>query len=226
MTPTPLLPPFAEPAAATAVSLAHVLFPLRDLKGIAEGRIDLAFRRWDRPRVKPGGSQRTRIGLIAFDDVTKVHKVTDKDAKRAGYASADAMLEAWKHREGDLYRIELHLAGPDPRTVLRDQLPTPKELAAIHERLGRMGPWTYEYLQTIADNPGVRAPDLAASFNRDTHPFKLDVRKLKELGLTESLRIGYRLSPRGEAVIRSRPGRDRTRGGTGRPGARRPSARS
>jgi hypothetical protein len=32
-------------------------------------------------------------------------------------------------------------------------------------------------------------------------PFKLDVRKLKELGLTESLKIGYRLSPRGIAVL-------------------------
>lgn len=31
--------------------------------------------------------------------------------------------------------------------------------------------------------------------------FKQDVRKLKELGLTESLEIGYRLSPRGKSVI-------------------------
>jgi hypothetical protein len=28
------------------------------------------------------------------------------------------------------------------------------------------------------------------------------VRKLKELGLTESLPVGYRLSPRGEAYLR------------------------
>jgi hypothetical protein len=181
-----------------------VLFPLRDLEGIAEGTIDLAFRRWDKPRVKPGGSQRTRIGLIAFGEVKKVGRVSDRDARRAGYASARAMQDAWAHREGDLYRIELHLAGPDPRTVLREQIPTPEELDTIHARLARMGGWTYEYLQAIADRPGVRAPDLAASFNRETHPFKLDVRKLKELGLTESLRIGYRLSPRGEAVLASK----------------------
>jgi hypothetical protein len=31
--------------------------------------------------------------------------------------------------------------------------------------------------------------------------FKADVRKLKELGLTESLEVGYRLSPRGRAVL-------------------------
>ena len=180
-----------------------MLFPLRDLKGIADGTIDLAFRRWDKPRVKPGGSQRTKIGLIVFDDVRKVSRVSNKDAKRAGYASADAMQDAWAHKEGDLYRIELHLAGPDPRTVLREQIPSASELQAIHARLARMGEWTYEYLQTIADQPGVRAPDLAAQYGRETHPFKLDVRKLKELGLTESLRIGYRLSPRGEAVLKT-----------------------
>jgi hypothetical protein len=33
-------------------------------------------------------------------------------------------------------------------------------------------------------------------------PFKANVRKLKGLGLTESLEIGYRLSPRGRAVLR------------------------
>jgi hypothetical protein len=180
-----------------------VLFPLRDLNGIADGTIDLAFRRWDKPRVKPGGSQRTRIGLIAFDSVKKVSRVSDKDARRAGYATAEAMQDAWANKEGDLYRIELHLAGPDPRTVLRDQIPTPEELEAIHARLQRMGEWTYEYLQTIAEQPGIRAPDLAAQYGRETHPFKLDVRKLKELGLTESLRIGYRLSPRGHAVLKT-----------------------
>ena len=37
-------------------------------------------------------------------------------------------------------------------------------------------------------------------------PFKRDVRKLKELGLTESLETGYRLSPRGRALLeRLRP---------------------
>ena len=36
---------------------------------------------------------------------------------------------------------------------------------------------------------------------RETADFKKDVRKLKELGLTESLAIGYLLSPRGEAVV-------------------------
>jgi hypothetical protein len=181
-----------------------VLFRASDLDGIADGSITLQFRRWDKPRVKPGGSQRTRIGVVSFDAVKKVARVSDRDARRAGYASAEALDAAWAGRDGDLYRIEVHLAGPDPRIALRESEPTPEELAAIHARLGRMGEWTYDYLRTIRERPGVRAPDLAASYGRETQPFKLDVRKLKELGLTESLPVGYRLSPRGEAVMRSR----------------------
>jgi hypothetical protein len=180
-----------------------MLFRRSDLDGIADGSITLAFRRWDRPRVKPGGSQRTQIGLVAFDSVKKVSRVSERDARRAGYASAADLHAAWEHRDGDLYRVELRLAGPDPRIALREAEPSAEELAALHARLARMGEWTYEYLRTIAEQPGVRAPDLAASYGRETKPFKLDVRKLKELGLTESLRIGYRLSPRGEALLKS-----------------------
>ena len=65
----------------------------------------------------------------------------------------------------------------------------------------RHGPWTRTVLELIRDRPEVRAPDLAASLGRETQPFKRDVRKLKELGLTESLERGYRLSPRGRAVL-------------------------
>jgi hypothetical protein len=56
-------------------------------------------------------------------------------------------------------------------------------------------------LRAIAERPGVRAADLAASLGRETQPFKLDVRKLKKLGLTLSLEVGYRVSPRGEAYL-------------------------
>jgi transposase len=43
--------------------------------------------------------------------------------------------------------------------------------------------------------------------HRERHPFKADVRKLKELGLTESLEVGYRLSPRGRALLAPPRGR-------------------
>jgi hypothetical protein len=178
-----------------------VLFRPADLEGIAAGRITLAFRRWDRARVKAGSRLRTPIGLLAVDSVEVVGEIGEADARAAGYASAAAVMAAWAHREGALYRIALHPAGPDPRIALRELPPD----EAVFERLDRLGGWTYEYLQAIADHPGRRAPDLAASFGRETAPFKRDVRKLKELGLTESLEVGYRLSKRGQLTLSSRP---------------------
>ncbi|HEY0126688.1 MAG TPA: hypothetical protein VGB58_06100 [Blastococcus sp.] len=65
----------------------------------------------------------------------------------------------------------------------------------------RGAPWTREILRLIADRPAVRAPELAASLGRETLPFKRDVRKLEELGLTHSLAVGYHISPRGRAYL-------------------------
>jgi hypothetical protein len=70
------------------------------------------------------------------------------------------------------------------------------------DRASRRGAWTREALRIIEERPAVRAGDLAVAIGRDRDSFKLDVRKLKELGLTESLETGYRLSPRGRAILR------------------------
>jgi hypothetical protein len=58
-------------------------------------------------------------------------------------------------------------------------------------------------LRLIADNPGVVSTDLAPQVGMERPPFKLNVRKLKASGLTESLEIGYQVSPRGRAVLRA-----------------------
>ena len=174
-----------------------MLFKQSQLAGIADGSIDLTFRRWDAPRVRAGSQQRTASGVIAFDAVERVDDLTDEEARRAGWPSRDAVLKQFAARTGDLYRIELHFAGPDPRAVLRETAPTPE----LRERVERMGSWALEYLRAIAENPGVRAPELAERFGMETKPFKMRVRRLKELGLTESLQVGYRLSPRGEALL-------------------------
>ena len=63
------------------------------------------------------------------------------------------------------------------------------------------GNWTQLYLQMIHDLPNTHAAKLAASIGLDIPHFKPWVRKLKALGLTESLRPGYRLSPRGQKVL-------------------------
>jgi hypothetical protein len=81
------------------------------------------------------------------------------------------------------------------------------ERAELDARLDHMDrargePWTRRVLELIRDHPETLAADLGASLGMDKLPFKRDVRKLKELGLTESLPIGYRLSPRGRAYLR------------------------
>jgi hypothetical protein len=184
-----------------------VLFRLDELRRIGEGEITLAFRRWRRPTVKAGGTLRTKVGVLAIDSVEPVGEadVTDRDARRAGAPDRESLL-AHLRPEGRLYRVEFRLAGPDPRIALRERSRiSPSERAEIDARLARIdaasrhGPWTATVLGLIAERPGTRAPDLAASVGRETAPFKANVRKLKELGLTESLEVGYRLSPRGRA---------------------------
>ena len=56
-------------------------------------------------------------------------------------------------------------------------------------------------LEIIDSHPAVRAGDLCGMAGQERLPFKLNVRKLKALGLTESLEVGYRLSPRGVALL-------------------------
>ena len=187
-----------------------MLFRPATLQGIADGSVTLAFRRWDRPRVRPGGRQRTPVGVIGFESVEAVTRdsLTEKDARDAGLTGLNELLALVDRRpSGEIYRVALRLAGPDPRVALREFVPPADQVEEVIRRLERLdrashhGPWTLAVLRSIADQPGVRAADLAASHGRERAPFKLDVRKLKELGLTESLRPGYRLSPRGRAVL-------------------------
>jgi hypothetical protein len=180
------------------------------LDGIVEGRVTLAFRRWDRPHAKAGALHRTPVGLVAIDavDVVRLDSITAAEARAAGAESRAELLRFLRGRDGSVYRVQLRYAGADPRIALRtDATLSDADLALIHARLARLdhasrkGPWTRDVLELIAANPGRRAPDLAAIRGLPTQPFKADVRKLKELGLTESLEVGYRISPRGRAYL-------------------------
>jgi hypothetical protein len=80
-------------------------------------------------------------------------------------------------------------------------------MAAMREKLERwdqskvFGKWTLKYLSMIEKQPNIHARILADSVGLEKNRFKSNVRKLKELGLTESLRPGYKLSPRGKKVL-------------------------
>ena len=182
------------------------------VEGIANGSVTRLFRRWVSPRVKAGSTFRTSAGVIAVDAVapTPESKVTEEDARQAGFESRAALLhELANYPDGQLYRVSVRLAGPDPRIALRqDPVLTEADVEAIRQKIGGLGvrakggPWAFRVLRAIEARPGVLAARLARSLEMETSLFKPRVRQLKELGLTESLEIGYRLSPRGEAFLR------------------------
>jgi hypothetical protein len=182
---------------------------METLDAIARGEVTVAFRRWKRPTVKLGGTLTTRVGVLSIDalDAIEPDDITASDARAAGHDSPAAVAAAIGDRTGQLYRVRFHVAGPDPRLALRERaVLTDDDVTALTERLGRLdarpsGPWTRRFLELIAERPGVRAGDLADSVGLERLSFKTDVRKLKALGLTESLEVGYRLSPRGRAWL-------------------------
>ncbi|MEP9383695.1 hypothetical protein [Nocardioides sp. KR10-350] len=185
-----------------------MLFPNADLERIAAGEVDLAFRRWTRPMHRVGGRQRTRVGVVEFTsvDVVEPAALTEEDAGRAG-TTLDALHAFLSRKQGDVYRIGVRYAGADERVTLRAKRPGKREIEEVAARLAdmdrrtRRGPWTRQHLELIEARPAELAETIAASIGREKRPFKADVRRLKELGLTESLPVGYRLSPRGRAVL-------------------------
>ena len=189
-----------------------MLLKQHTVEGIANGSVTCLFRRWVSPRVKPGSTFRTFAGVIAVDAVapTPESEVTEKDARQAGFESRAALLhELADYPDGRLYRVSVRLAGPDPRVALRqDAELSEAEVEEIRQKIAALGarakdgPWAFRVLRAIEDRPGVLAARLARSLGMETSLFKPRVRQLKELGLTESLEIGYRLSPRGEAFLR------------------------
>jgi hypothetical protein len=188
-----------------------VLLPRDTAEGIANGDITLVLRRWDAPRAKPGGTQRTMAGTIRIDDIAEhpgSYRVTAAQAHAAGYPDAkSAQKELDRRPAKHTYVITVSYLAPDERPELAaDDRLSDGDVDAITARLARWdaaaeSPWTREYLEMIGANEAVRAPDLAARVGLDVPRFKRRVRQLKGLGLTISLDIGYRLSPRGKAFL-------------------------
>ncbi len=171
---------------------------------------DLAFRRWRRLSVRPGTEMHTSVGLLGIRSVEEIQlpDIDESAAKRAGYKSRDELAKELSGREGKIYRIALSWLGPDPRVEIgkKDEL-SGDEWRGLAARLSRLdsrasqGEWTRDYLRLIEENEGVRAAELAVKIGSDKEALKLNVRKLKNLGLTVSLGMGYKLSKRGRAVL-------------------------
>jgi hypothetical protein len=191
-----------------------MLFAGSDRDGVAEGRITSAYRRWAEPRVVAGRIYRTNAGRIEIDSVSQINPdlLADNDADviAADRGNAkDVRRRLRGNEDWPTFLIRFHLVeGPDPREELAasasfseaDLKELTDRLAKLDE-LSRHGAWTTATLRQIQAKPATRAGDLAADVGRDTAGFKLDVRKLKNLGLTYSLEVGYELSPRGTAYL-------------------------
>jgi len=187
-----------------------MLISLQTLEAIKSGEITLQFRRWRRRTVRPGGTLKTRVGILKIGSITPVNaaEVTDEEAGKAGLTDRAGFLK-WLDtmKPGELDRIEVSYLGADTRADLRaDANLSDGELTGIVATLDRMDEagtlkdWTGRAMELIARNPGRLAVELAHEMGLEKHPFKSRIRKLKEMGLTESLEVGYRLSPRGEKV--------------------------
>ena len=187
-----------------------MLLRMAVLERIVRGDVSLVFRRWRRPTVRSGGSLRTPLGVLRILDVAPVTEaeISEGDVARAGFTSLAALLDRLGPREGQVYRITVEYAGADPRIALRQQDDLPDaEVEQVIERLQRLdarspeGPWTGRVLGAIEAQPGVVARTLAERLGCEKDWLKPQVRKLKNLGLTVSLQIGYELSPRGGVVL-------------------------
>jgi hypothetical protein len=189
-----------------------VLFEQRLRDGLHDGSITMAFRRWQRIQVVAGHHYRTGRDMVAVDaiDVVQPGDISSQDALAAGYGDVTELFAGLRGDPGlPLYRIRFRrLTGPDPRAALAASAElTDADTAAIDARLARMdaaskhGPWTGTFLALISDRPATSSELLAECAGWDRPEFKLHVRRLKSLGLTISLDVGYRLSPRGQAYL-------------------------
>jgi hypothetical protein len=198
-----------------------LLFQKRFHAGLVSGAVTLTFRQWVTPRVKPGGRYRVHpIGVVECDGLERVTlaDVSEADAVASGFSSRAELLTYFGEiasapltEQSQVWKVRLHHAGDGDRVQgAMERTLTHEGLAELRERLARLDrirPWTAQVLALIAKRPKVAASKLAASLGRPTLPFKVDVRKLKRLGLTQSFEVGYGLTPRGRAWLKA-AGRD------------------
>ena len=195
------------------------LFQKRFHAGLVDGSITLSFRQWAVPRVKPKGRYRVHpIGVVEVDALsrTTLGGISEAEARQAGFTDK-AELQAYVSQVAPppvtealpMFRIELRYGGDGDRVegALDDKL-SEADFELLEKKLARLdapGEWTRPFLRLIRRRPRIAASKLAASLGRETEPFKVDVRKLKKLGLTQSFEVGYEVSPRGLALLKRRP---------------------
>lgn len=188
-----------------------MLFKEIHLQGIRSGSINLAFRKWEKESVKKGTLLKTSIGLVEINDIEVVeeHDISDADAIQAGFTGKQQLLKSFpSNTKALIFKISVSYHSEDPRIELREQTNlTHEEFNKLKQKLERLdyfskqGAWTISVLHTIKDNPHLPAIEISKLLGFEKEWLKLNIRKLKNLGLTISHHAGYEISPFGKLFV-------------------------
>ncbi|WP_420149200.1 hypothetical protein [Spirosoma sp.] len=188
-----------------------MLFKQTHLQGIQEGTVTLAFRKWKRAAIQNGTLLHTAVGLIKITGVRVIDEkdITERDAREAGFTDRQHLLKSFTHnKDGVVFRMSVAYHSKDPRIELREQsILTEETFEQLKVKLQRLdtrskqGSWTMNVLQAIQKHPHVHALGISALTGFDKDWLKLNIRKLKNLGLTISHTVGYEIAPFGELFL-------------------------
>ena len=162
--------------------------------------------------VSAGSLINTSVGVIKIISVKEIllNEITDAEAVNAGFAHAKSLVQLLEgQKEGLIYRIEVAFDSENPvdeplgdETLDDEEFETIKAALDNLDKFSKVGKWTTKTLQVIQQNPKMKAADLAVKAKKEKEWLKLNIRKLKGLGLTISHEPGYTLSPTGEAYLK------------------------
>ena len=187
-----------------------MLFRRERHQGIREGAVYRTVRGWRTARVKVGNRYALWTGGSVEVTVVQpvlVGELTDLDAVAAGLGHLDGLLAELRRTsrrelsaQDRVFRVDFRFvdAAPSPPVTLSTDEVTSR-LDAMDQRSGRT--WTRATLAAIGSHPGTVSSELADMLDRERKTLKADIRKLKKLGLTESLDVGYRLTALGRAIL-------------------------
>lgn len=187
-----------------------MLFKSRFLPAIENGSVTTTVRAWQRSQVIAG--RRYSFGGTGQIEIISVRVITlsavaGEQARTSGFSSRNELArEVMKtspqplRESSRVFLISFRYVAPTAPTSLAPEA----VLARLREmdRRSRRGPWTRDALKSIDAAPGTPAAELAKRARREKLAFKADVRKLKALGLTKSLTVGYELTALGRRVLR------------------------
>lgn len=193
-----------------------LLFGRAERAAVKAGKITVAFRNWDTPRLLPGKTYRSHdLGLIFVERAEKVpiSAISEEDARLAGARNLKSLLSAYMRRHPDCnprtdhcVRIQFRYLGDDQEESqkARETRLTHQELEEIAQRVREIDArskgngCTLEILGILARQEWRTSKELAKAVKLNADQVKRRMALLKREALVESSsQQGYRLTPRG-----------------------------